>query len=120
MRAKLFVKQTQQKNKDRENGRGRMKRNDVAKPFVPARRVINIVSREPNFVAPDINQQDGQRAENIETSFFDGNCFMPASHKRISVETYSKHGVLVRESEEAQSKEHIQQNAAGGNDQRSY
>lgn len=87
------------------------------KPGGPARRVINIIRGEPKLVAPDIKQQDNHGAENVKADFFNMNRFVPTVRERVTIEVDSQNGVLVREGEEAQPKEHVQQNAAGRNDE---
>ena len=116
LRAKLLIKITQQENEDRQNGGGPLEREDVPQPGLAAWPISHVVGRKPKRIAPDIDEQRGQRAEHIETDRFDGNNFLPAIREGVAVELDAKHGSVVWEGEEAQPKKYLQQNTAAGNE----
>jgi hypothetical protein len=64
-----------------------------------------------------MNQQHGHDSENVEADCFDGNRSLPSLCEGRSVKVFSENSDLVRELEEVQPKEHVQQNAAAGDDQ---
>src|SRR5580765_5211841 len=94
----------------------RMERDEFAS--APAWRVVDVVGAEPEFVAPNVNEEDGENAEDVETEFLDGNRLLPAVRKGITPEGRAERGLPIDEGEESEPEEDIEQNAASGDEQR--
>src|ERR1039457_375474 len=89
----------------------RVEAEQVAQASGSARTIVAIIGAKPDLVSPNIGQQDRDDAKGIEPDLLDWYRFLPALPKGIAPEGCPQRRRPIDESEEAQAKAHVQQNA---------
>src|ERR1035437_6247480 len=90
----------------------RVEGEQVAQASGSARTIVAIIGAKPDLVSPNIGQQDRDDAKGVEANLLDWDSLLPALPEGVAPEGCSQRRRPVDESEEAQAKAHVQQNAS--------
>src|ERR1019366_8428145 len=94
-----------------EYGRMEVEGEQVAQASGPARTIVAIIGAKPDLVSPNIGQQNRDDAKGVEPNLLDWDCLLPAPREGVAPESCPQRRRPIDESEEAQAKAHVQQNA---------
>src|ERR1019366_2301631 len=100
----LLVEQAQPEQHHAEYGRMEVEGEQVAQASSSARTIIAIIGAKPDFVSPNVGQQDRDDAKGVDPNLLDWDRFLPALPKGIAPEGCPQRRRPIDESEEAQAK----------------